>query len=271
MQIRDLEVYLGTELFERHGRHLSLTPAGERFRLRAARLVSDLGVARDEALELTGQAGGHLRVGATDTLGNYYLPTVMGAFLAQVPQLRTSVYIADEVLLSRMMLDGALDACLWEGEVPERLRPAVDAVWLGQDRIELVVGPEHLRYRENNLDLKELVGASVVMRQPEASIRQYVMRSLDKAGFPVDSLDLRLEVSQTEALKRVLRSHPVYGFASRLAIEDELSSGRLKALDLPGVDLTRPLWFLSSADGPRPQRVRAFRAFVESLGRDRVG
>lgn len=269
MQIRDLEVYLGTELFERHGRSLSLTPAGHRFRLRAARLVNDLSVAKDEALELMGQAGGNLRVGATDTLGNYYLPSRLGSFLADVPYLRTSVVTADEALLARMLLDGALEACLWEGEVPERLRESFDVFLLDQDRIELVVGPAHPRYREATLAVRELVGAPLVMRQPEASIRQYVLRALDEVGITIESLDIRLEVSQTAALKRVLRTLPAYGFASRIAIEDEVSAGELKILEVPELDLRRSLWFLCAADGPRPQRIRALLAFIQRLAAER--
>lgn len=264
MQIRDLEVYLGTELFERHGRLLALTPAGERFKIRAARLINDLAIARDEALELTGQAGGHLRVGATDTLGNYHLPQLMGTFLSESPHLRTSVQIADESQLSRLLVEGSLDACFWEGNVPDRLRATVDCLHLGEDRIVLLVGKKHPLFETSAITLRELTDTSVVLRMPDASIRQHVERALNIAGFPPESLDLQLEISQTEALKRVLISMPILGFASRLAIKDELRTGTLREIALPEVDLARQLWLLTPADGPKPLRVRIFRAFVEA-------
>src|SRR5581483_9538255 len=73
LQVRQLEREYGVRLFERVGRHVRLTPAGEALRPYAQRIFA---LAEDAERVLQGTAdfgGSRLRIAATPTMAGYYL------------------------------------------------------------------------------------------------------------------------------------------------------------------------------------------------------
>ena len=72
VQIGRLEKELGTPLFDRLGRKVTLTQAGELFRVHAERALQELKQATQVVHELHGAKRGRLIVGALSTV-NFYL------------------------------------------------------------------------------------------------------------------------------------------------------------------------------------------------------
>lgn len=90
-QIRQLEDELGQQLFERHGKKVSLTQAGEVFRDHAGQALASvdrgIGALKDASTELNGE----VRVGATHTFNLGFIPECVAMFLARHPNARISV------------------------------------------------------------------------------------------------------------------------------------------------------------------------------------
>ena len=99
-QIRALEQELHVELFERSRRQISLTFAGQVFLERSERILSDLRVARDEVLELSGVEHGHLRIGTMTPNPMRWMPHLLAEFKRRHPNITlTLVERASEQLL----------------------------------------------------------------------------------------------------------------------------------------------------------------------------
>ena len=90
-QIRQLEKELGTTLFDRIGKGVRLTVAGETFRHYAQRILHVLDEAQVALLELEGLKRGKLYVGAVQTLNTYLIPPIIARFTTLHPGIFLSV------------------------------------------------------------------------------------------------------------------------------------------------------------------------------------
>lgn len=94
-RIGSLEKKLNTRLFERTTRSVRLTEAGEKFRTRAAELVSDLETLFDTVERDDGKLEGHIRLMAPTTLGIHRLGPLLNEFLAHHPRISMEVVLVD--------------------------------------------------------------------------------------------------------------------------------------------------------------------------------
>ena len=105
-QIRLLESELGVLLFERIGRHISLTPEGERLLPYAKKMLS-----LSEEISSLYHHPGRLTIGVTESIAVYLSGDILKEFLALYPD--TEIFLK--------MLDGK-DSCkmLHEGEIDRK-------------------------------------------------------------------------------------------------------------------------------------------------------
>src|SRR5690606_1356217 len=159
-QIRQLEDELGKPLFERSGKRVMLTEAGDQFLHYAQRALQEidqgLGALRQNTLELTG----HLRIGSTHTFNLSFIPDCIASFQQRYPGIRISVEeLAADTIVQRLH-DRQLDIGI-------AYRPAepleLQFEPLYNEEMVLVVGPEHPLARRKRVRMVELHGQSMVL------------------------------------------------------------------------------------------------------------
>lgn len=116
LQVKQLEELLGRPVFDRHGRGVALTPAGERL-LPVARQVVGL---LDSSLAELGQAplAGALRVGITDEYGQAVLTRAIARFAREHPRVDLEVRASDSTGFAAALAEGGLDLAVYEVEAP---------------------------------------------------------------------------------------------------------------------------------------------------------
>lgn len=135
VQIREMETGLGTKLFERGPRHVSLTGFGEEVRVRIRdilRAVEELG---DLARASDGGLSGRLRLGVIPTVAPYLLPRLVGALTDAYPGLDLDVRETITPRLLDELAEGRLDAAIVALPVSE---PALTEVPLFDEAFVLV-------------------------------------------------------------------------------------------------------------------------------------
>lgn len=155
-QIRDLEAELGAPLFERVGRRVLLTEAGETYRRFARRAFAELESGRAALDELRNLRRGRLRIGALQTIVSGRLPDLLARFLTDHP---------DVVLIVRELAAGEIAAGVANGELDLGVtfippgQAGLEAEPLFAEEFVLIVGPDHRlagRRRVRVADLKEI-------------------------------------------------------------------------------------------------------------------
>ena len=113
--VAELEEYYGARLFERMGRRLYLTPAGERFQEYAVHIEA-LFDHMEKGLR-SGDSSGLVRVGASITVGSQFLPYYVKAFRQKDPAIEVQVRVRPSKELERALHTNQLDLALVEDAV----------------------------------------------------------------------------------------------------------------------------------------------------------
>jgi DNA-binding transcriptional LysR family regulator len=257
-QIRELEDSMGVALFERRGRGLALTPAGERLKPLAGALLRDAEGLKEALGEFRGVPQGVLRIGAGTTLGIYLLPFVLGRYSRSFPAVRASLRIADAEALVRALRESEIDLALVEEDLSLGRIYGWEKVPLIDDELVLIAAADHPWARRQAIAVSELTGQAFIMRQPQSSTRHLIQERLAEAGVDPQSLTVRFELGHTEGIKRSVMAGLGLGFVSRYAIAEELRAGTLAEIRIQDFGIGRTLWLIRSSEKKLPAHVQRF-------------
>jgi DNA-binding transcriptional LysR family regulator len=250
LQIKSLEESLGVQLFDRSGKRVSLTAAGEVL-LRYANLISELtDQARREIGLLQGEERGRLVLGASTTIAQYLLPRLVGEFTSKNPQVDLSIVGGNTERIVQALLDRQVELGLIEG--PAGTRELKTERFL-DDELALIVSPRHAWVREgaSRVNVDALAGAPLILREHGSGTRRVVEEALRASGLKMKSLNVVLELDSTEAIKAAVEAGLGMAFVSRWALTKDVRLGSLGILDLEGVSMRRTFSF-AYRQGPDP-------------------
>jgi DNA-binding transcriptional LysR family regulator len=115
-RVKALEAEIGTTLFERHSRGMTLTGAGRRLLPYAQRMAAlsreAMLAARDD-----GEPKGPLAIGSMETTAAVRLPALLAEFHRRFPGVRLTLKTATTADLVATVLDGALDGAFVAGPI----------------------------------------------------------------------------------------------------------------------------------------------------------
>jgi LysR family transcriptional regulator, cyn operon transcriptional activator len=170
VQIRALEDELGTRLFDRLGRKVALTQAGELFRDHAERAVREIERATQLVQEVHGAQRGRLVVGTLATVNSYLIPPLVSQFKERFPAIHLQVHSQPSDDIVRDILANRLDLgiCL----LP-LIQNQLSTVPLFEERLVLVV-PTQYPLRQSRLRMKDLAGLPLVLMPADYCLRKMV-------------------------------------------------------------------------------------------------
>ncbi len=261
-QMKELESFFGHPLFDRSSRNLTLTAAGDRLRAHVAKILAQIKTAREELEEIKGQPSGTLAVGASNTIGMYLLPPILGEFRRSSPLVQLTIRVGTVPELTQALSWREIDVALVEQELPAAKLKDLSQTPYGEDEVVLIGPPDHPWAERGRVSVQELPSVPLVVRQWESPTRQLIYRRLAEAGLDTSLLDINLELSNTESLKRAVQAGLGVAFVSRYAIIQELQYGLLKVVDIDGVNIRRKLWLVAHSSDSAPERLSRFSEFI---------
>jgi DNA-binding transcriptional LysR family regulator len=257
-QIKALEDELGVPLFDRGNGRISLTPGGAALLPIAERMKSLSEEAVAAVAGAYGEQAGELALGASQTISHYLLPGLVAAFLHNHPKVAVSVRSGNSDAMLEALLARDIHLALIEG--PEH-RKDVHIEPFMEDHMLLVVPAGH-EWADHELDLADLCGQSLLMREFGSGSRRVVEYALASAGLKPKDLCIGMEFDSTEGLLSAVEAGLGVTFVSRWAVRNQLSLGTLKIARIRGVKLSRKFSMAYPA-GPEPiGSVGAFRRIL---------
>ncbi len=258
VQVRHLERHYGVPLFEKLGRGVRLTDAG-RLVHGYARKILALAAESEEAVgDLQGLRSGHLRLGASTTVGEYLLSSILGAFRREYPGVRVSVEIANSAHIQDRLRHGELHLGLIGEPVGD---PDLESEPFIEDHILLIVPADH-RWAGAEVSPVELCGEMLISREPGSATRDVTDGALAELGV---AMEVALELGQTEAVKGAVAAGLGVAFVSACAVRQEVTLGRVAVARVRGLEIARQFHLARREDR---WLTAAERAFIPVLHRE---
>lgn len=232
VHVHDLERQCGTPLFEREGRGVRLTDAGRLVYAYARRILALSTEMEEAVLALQGLRTGHLRLGASTTIGEYLLPTMLGSFRRQFPGVEVAVEIANTQRIADRLRHGELHLGLMGEPLAD---PDLEYEPFLDDQLVLIVPPSH-RWAGAAVSVPELSTEALIAREPGSATRDVTEQALAALGV---KMAIGLELGGTEAVKGAVAAGLGVAFVSACAVRQDLASGRLAAATVRGLDIRR--------------------------------
>ncbi len=261
-RLRALNAAVGEPLYQRAGRGIRLTAAGEALLPYARRLRDVLGEVQGWAARQHALQEGSLRIAASNTVANYFLLEHLATFRSRYPGIQVQLKTGPmDWALSAL---GAWDLLFVEGAVDAAVLPGhfLQRPWR-QDEIVAILPRDHPWVREGRVAVTwpELLQEPIVWREPLSGVRRTVEAALARAGLRAR---YSVEVTGVEALREAVAAGLGIGFASVEALDRVRWPLASLRLDPPG-GLTWTLYLIL----PRiPFQSLAVRAFLELIGQD---
>src|SRR5215469_8722340 len=159
-QIQKLEEQYGAVLFERYGRRMQLTLAGEVL-LPYARQI--LALQTEAKAHLSEQQTGTLTIGTIETLAAFYLPSLLQTFRETHPRITLTLQSGNEASIVQAVKEGQCDLGLILDHV--LVDPEVMCVPVRQEEFDIITRPDFPSGHGSEITVQELANARLILTE----------------------------------------------------------------------------------------------------------
>ncbi|MGG3558643.1 LysR family transcriptional regulator [Peribacillus frigoritolerans] len=239
-QIHQLENYYNTLLFDREEGRLRVTEAGKLLYPFAKAIVNDFNHSKEVIQQSTGKYNANLIVGASLTIGEYLLPSLLGRFKKQQPEIKVTLTIKNTPRVLEDLSNDVIDLALVEGLV-ETTDFIVDK--FAEDELILVCPSDHPWKDRKEIQLEELGNERMIWRESISGTRLIVENMLREHGV-LEKIESYMEIGSTQAIKSAVEAGLGISILPRLTVARELEQGFLREVDIYRINMARNLWLV---------------------------
>jgi len=229
--VSELEDHYGIRLFDRLSKRLYITEDGKNL-LNYARHIISLSEEMDMAMK-DREKSGIIKVGASLTVGAELLPRLVNRFAKEYEKVKIHAVVKNTTEIENLILRNEIDLALVEGIIHNSnilSRPFMD------DELVLVCGKAHPLYGEGNIILQEAVKYDFVVREQGSGTRELFESAMISHSA---SWNMIWECNGSDSIKSASVSGIGIAVISKRLVEQELNSGDLCIITIPGLDLRR--------------------------------
>jgi DNA-binding transcriptional LysR family regulator len=256
-RLKRLEEELGASLFVRQPRGMRLTEAGEAYLPFAMRALDTLAEGRHVVNAYEGGGAGRLALGAAPAVSTYVLPALLKRFAVGHPRVAVSVRTGH----SEEVLDLVLREQVDLGLVRALRHPEIVSTPLYEDRLVLVVEPEHRFASRRGIEVAEIGQEQVILFDRTSSYHELTSAFFRRAGVLPAGV---MELDNIDAAKKMVQEGFGVALLPGTAVAGELEAGVLREVAITDAEpVRREIVAIRRRGGGRPSGSVA--AFLETL------
>ncbi len=239
MSIKELENILGRPVFDRINKKLVLNEVGRAFHKEIDPMYKKLSDIEYEFKNSENK--GMIRVGASTTIVDYLMPSIICAYMSAYPDVKITLKEGNTKDIAKMIQEGSIDIGFVEGFVS------------GSDIIKEKVGIDELLVVTENKEIAnakpvfidELENMRWVLREEGSGTREVF---LDYIKEKVDDLNIFLELGHTESIKSILKNRECLTCISKISVDKELQEGKLFQVNVKKFECKRDFLMIYHKD-----------------------
>jgi DNA-binding transcriptional LysR family regulator len=259
--INTLEIELGTTLFYRQGRMISLTEEGEMLYKEGIKLARAARRLEVDFSKSSSSIALHINLAGDAMTCAFRLPATISAFQEVDPAVTFSYHHLAQDIIIEQLLDGDLDMALVGHQVRHRKIASEEC---SVDEIVLVASPS---VKVDRIAPDELKKYPLIWVTGDRGLDLIVRKQLMDAGVALKDLNVVMELDDLSILKAFIQAEMGMAFLPKLSVTNELRFDILRTVDLDGVTIER-INYLLFRKGKHPrEHVERFIEFVTGLHR----
>lgn len=227
-QIQALEDEIGLPLFDRVGRRVSLTAAGQRLLWYADKML-ELAAEAKAAVAGATTPTGTLTISAPETICSYRLPVVLQEFRQHFPQVRLTFKPLPSSELRQAVSEGTLDVAFLLDEPLQANNLNIEI--LRDEAIWLVGPPDHRLASFVRVLPGDIEGEPLLLTESGCTYRSLFKRALAEAGVHPNVI---MEFSSVDSIKQCVMAGMGLTVLPAVAVQREVESGELVAIKWAG-------------------------------------
>ncbi len=254
-----LEQQLGTLLFDRIGRQVSLTEAGHTLLPHAEAILARMASARQALADLDADTKGPLKLITSHHIGLHRLPRVLREFSERYPLVELDIGFMDSEEAYAEVLKGHCDLGIITQVREQHDTVCTRTLW--KDRLEFVAAPQHPLSQRARVTLEDLAQYPALLPERRFHTTQLVEELF--AGHEL-RLNIKLATNYLETIKALITAGYAWGVLPRSMLEDHI----LAVLDVRQGEAQQRLSLMRNLDciyHRQRQMSKAARAFFDLL------
>ena len=250
--IRQMEEYYGIPLFDRLGKKVALTHAGEILFAASQEVMVSIENAEQRIDDLKGLRGGKLVLGTSFPIGVYILPKVLAAFRKSYPAVDVLLEISLSEKISARILSNKLDVGLVTHRVND---PRLLSQEFMSDQLVAIFPVNHPWAVKHRITPQDLLVETFIVAAQGAGTRAVLEERLQEKGLQLPNL---LDFGNLEGVKHAVEAGLGVSVQARSVVQREIADGSLLARSLAGIDDRLDYLFVRRKDKHLSNAARAF-------------
>lgn len=238
--IQNLEARLNCKLFDRLGRSILPTAEAEILYPKAIAILEDLKRLEEEISASRNNISGELIIGASTIPGAYILPGLAASFKKEFPGISFEIRIND----SAKIIEAVAGNELLLGVVGAKIATAkLQYQPFAED--ELILAAAKDNPVPSQITMKELEKLSFIVRERGSGTRKSTESLLAQQNQTLNQLNICATLGSSAAVKEAIKANLGVSVISRHAIQDELLSGKIREIHIPGLTMKRTFYVVT--------------------------
>lgn len=248
-----LEDTVKARLFDRVGRQVVLTQAGNLLLNKATNILSEVAAAQRAIADLRGEISGKLSIATSHHLGLHYLPPYLRAFSEQYPKVKLELHFLDSEHAYHEILLGRFDLAIITLALEAESRIRSQALW--KDQLQFVASATHPLATLENIRLADLSQHQAILPDINTYTTQLIKALFDREG---QTLSINMATNHLDSIKMMLSIGLGWGVLPERIIDDSLV---ILSVDHP--PLVRSLGYIHHNQRSLSNAASAFIALLE--------
>jgi DNA-binding transcriptional LysR family regulator len=260
-QVKLLENYYKIRLFDRYGKKIKLTCAGEVLFSYAEKILNLIKEADSVIEDIKGTNSGILKISASLTMGTYYLPNILSIFKRMYPNIEIQMMVGNSEGVIENVLSFNSDLGFIGHMVSHEkliITPSIE------EELVIIVSPSHEFASQKAIKLSKLNGQYFILREKGSGTREEVEGKLKMENVVVKVI---MELGSNEAIKRAVEAGLGISIISANVVEREVDAGLLKMVRLSPKKIKRNFYIIYHRDKYLSSIIRSFLQMTSEFSR----
>ena len=241
--IKELEGHFQCPLLDRLGKTTEPTRAGGILYEHAKEILALSKKAEDSIQDFLGNFKGALFVGGSTIPSGYIFPKIIGSFSKQFPDVHIEMISGDTTDIIEEIKKGKIDIAIVGAKTDD---PSIFQEEFIKDGMRLIIPSDHKWAEKPFVNCLDLFSEPFIKREKGSGTWQTIQNSMGAAGFNANDLKAPVTMGNTVSVIQGILHHVGVSILSTIAVQDEIDKGRLNALSVEDLNLSRFFYLTTS-------------------------